>query len=309
MAAADERGDPTEAPLFVGGQAVIGGVMMRTRTRGAVAVRLGDGAIEVAPVATPRWARSFDRLLVVRGAIALVETMIVGMRALSWSAARDREAQREELSPAALAATTVATLVVFTAVFAVVPALLARAAEPIIGDSFGFVVAEAVVRLALLVGYVAAIGLRPAIRETFAYHGAEHMVVAAYEAGDDTADIASTRRHSRRHSRCGTDFLLLVVVVAVVVFSLFRPTDFVLLALSRVVLLPLVAGIAYEILRLSRAYPHSAAVRALVAPGLALQALTTREPTDAQLEVANAALQAVLVTQTADGTSADEGCS
>ena len=309
MLGAEGGGEQGSAPLFIGGQAVIGGVMMRTRTRGAVAVRLPDGTIDVADVTTPRWARVFDSIVVVRGAVALVETMIVGMRALSWSAARDRDSQRGETSRAAQAATTALTLVVFATVFAVVPALVARAAEAVVGDGFGFVIAEAAVRLGLLVGYVAAIGLSPAIRETFAYHGAEHMVVAAYEAGDDTSDVAVTRRHSRRHSRCGTDFLLLVVIVAVAVFSLYRPDGVVVLSVSRLLLLPFVAGIAYEMLRLSRRFPHSAAVRALVAPGLALQTLTTREPTDAQLEVADAALRAVLVSPTARRTSAVEDCS
>lgn len=282
----------TERP-FVGGQAVIGGVMMRTRDAWAIAVRAPTGTIDTTKGPTARWPRVFEHVLLVRGAVALVETMSLGLRALSWSAARDRDADEAPPSRAKIAATTVLALGLFTVVFAVLPALAARAAGPLVGDGFGRTAAEGALRLALFVGYVAAIGRSPAIATTFAYHGAEHKVVAAFEAGDGV-DAVAARAHSRRHARCGTDFLLLVVVVAIVVFSLVPAESLAAVAASRVVLLPLVAGIAYEVLRLSRRFPNSAVVHAIVAPGLALQALTTREPDDAQLEVAAVALREAL---------------
>jgi uncharacterized protein YqhQ len=189
-------------------------------------------------------------------------------------------------------AATVFSLGVFIAVFALVPAVLAGL---VTGEHHGFAFAavEATVRLALFVGYVAAIGRLPGIQRTFEYHGAEHQAIAACEAGD-TLDLAHVRRYSPRHARCGTDFLVLVAVVAIVAFALVSPASWWALAASRVLLLPVVAGLAYEVLRVSDRPGVARWVKPLMAPGLAMQRLTTRDPTDDQIEVAITAVQAAL---------------
>jgi uncharacterized protein YqhQ len=283
--------DPGSDDLYVGGQALIEGVMMRGPAHWAAAARTPEGGIVTTGGPVPTWARVTDGIPVVRGAVALVETILVGLRSLRWSAAMSSGEDEEPTSNAKFAATTLVTLLVFTAIFAVVPAAIARAVP---GDNpivFGLV--EGAARLALFLGYVVAIGRSPAVRRTFQYHGAEHMTIAAREHGDPlTVDAVSC--HSTRHARCGTDFLLLVVVVAIVVFTVVGDAPWPVLVASRVIGLPIVAGLAYEILRAAKRHPESRVVHAIVSPGLALQALTTRPPDPDQIEVAIVALEAVL---------------
>ncbi|OWY63351.1 hypothetical protein B7486_53590 [cyanobacterium TDX16] len=284
---------PEHEPLAMGGQAVIEGVMMRGPTVWAVARRLPDETIVHLDGPVPTWAQSVRSIPVARGAVALVETMALGLRALRWSAAQEDEDGGEAPSDRRLALTTAIVLLVFTAVFAVVPAAVARAFTDLVDVSWLFGPAEAVLRLGLFVGYVLLIGRSPAVRRTFQYHGAEHMAISAYEHGAPLT-TESLRRFSTRHARCGTDFLLLVVVVSVVVFSIVPSSSWPVLVATRVVGLPLVAGLAYEVLRLARVRPNNPVVHLLTAPGLALQALTTRPPDDDQLEVAAASLELVL---------------
>ena len=293
----------------VGGQAVIEGVMMRGPEMWAVAARRPDGEVVTTDEPVPAWTQRAKSVPIVRGMVALVETMSLGLRALRWSAAVEKGEDEGEAPPArALALATVVTLVVFVAVFAVVPAAVAHALDGITGDTtLAFIVTEAVVRLALFLGYIVAIGRSPAIRRTFEYHGAEHMVIAAFEHGDELT-VEAARRYSTRHARCGTDFLLLVVVVAIVVFSLVGEASWAVLVATRVLGLPIVAGLAYEVLRLAKRRPDSVAVKVMTAPGLALQALTTKAPDDAQLEVAIASLAAVIAAEgSASGVGAGVG--
>ncbi|MCB9372467.1 MAG: DUF1385 domain-containing protein [Microthrixaceae bacterium] len=278
--------------------------MMRGPHRWAVAARRPDGTIATTDEGVPTWAQKPKAVPVVRGAFALVETMALGLKALKWSAAVEKG--DEDGAPAtdrSLALTTVVTLVVFIAVFSVVPAAAAHAVADRVHDStLVFVLAEGVLRLGLFLGYVVAIGRSPAIRRTYEYHGAEHMVIAAFEHAEPLT-VEAARRYSTRHARCGTDFLLLVVVVAIVVFSLFGQASWPVLVLTRVVGLPVVAGLAYEILRLAKRRPESRLVKAVTAPGLALQALTTKPPADDQIEVAIASLEAVIAAEAATEAS------
>lgn len=265
--------------------------MMRGPSKWAAAARTPDGGIVTTGGPVPTWARATDGIPIVRGAVAMVETILVGLRSLRWSAAMSSGEDEEPASNTALALTTVFTLLVFTAIFAVVPAAIARAVP---GDNqlvFGLV--EGAARLALFLGYVVLIGRSPAVRRTFQYHGAEHMTIAAKEHGDPLT-VESVSTHSTRHARCGTDFLLLVVVVAIVVFTVVGDAPWPVLVASRVIGLPIVAGVAYEILRAAKRHPQSRLVHLIVTPGLALQALTTRQPEPDQIEIAIAALDAVL---------------
>ena len=281
---------PSKPPL--GGQALIEGVMMRDPTGWTAAARRPDGGIETTEGTLPRWAAWFRPIPIARGAAALVETIAVGLRALRWSASVDTGDTEDPVTNRRLALTTAVTLAVFVGVFALLPATLARAFTALTGWDGAFVVAEAVIRLGLFLAYVALIGRSPAIRRTFEYHGAEHMVIAADEH-DEAPTVAAARRYSVRHARCGTDFLLLVVVLAIVVFGVVGDTSWPVLVATRVIGLPVVAGLAYEVLRLARRWPNSRLVALVVSPGLAVQALTTREPDDGQIEVALAALVAL----------------
>jgi uncharacterized protein YqhQ len=224
----------------------------------------------------------------------LVATVTLGMRALAWSrtVAEGIAAEGTAATRRSVLVATLVSVTVFVAVFALMPAIAARA---IAGRTGGlvFAVAEAVLRLGLLVGYVAAIGRLPGIRRTFEYHGAEHQAIAACEAGDPV-DLEHARRYSPRHARCGTDFLVLVAVISVVAFALIAPGSWLALAATRVLLLPVVAGLAYEVLRVADGPVAGRWVRPLLALGLAVQGLTTRPPTDDQIEVAVAAVHEAL---------------
>lgn len=291
--------------MAMGGQAVIEGVMMRGPTTWAVSRRLDDGGLARLSGPVPSWAQVVRKVPVVRGAVALVETMALGLRALRWSAGLDEPEGGEAPSDRRLALTTVVTLVVFAAVFALLPAAVARALTDLAGVPGAFGATEAVLRLALFLGYVVLIGRSPAIRRTFEYHGAEHMAISAHEHGEPL-DPTSLRRFSTRHARCGTDFLLLVVVVSVVVFSVVPSSSWLVLVGTRLLGLPLVAGLAYEVLRLARVRPDNPLVKLLTAPGLALQALTTRPPDDGQLEVAADALEQVLALEATERSEPSE---
>ena len=272
--------------------------MVRAGDRWGVAARRPDGTIASEQSVVPVWAGACRRVPVLRGAVALVSTVALGMRALSWSKS---VAEGQAASPRSVLAATVASAAVFVAVFALVPAGFAGL---ITGTRHGLGVRVQLRHLVLFVGYVAAIGRLPGIQRTFEYHGAEHQAIAACEAGD-TLDVVSVRRYGPRHARCGTDFLVLVAVVAIVAFALVSPRTWWGLALSRVLLLPMVAGIAYEVLRVSDRPRAARWLRPLMAPALAVQRLTTRAPSDDQIEVAIVAVQAALAHQPTEDLGPD----
>ncbi|MEE9298794.1 MAG: DUF1385 domain-containing protein [Acidimicrobiia bacterium] len=277
----------------VGGQAVIEGVMMRAPKAWSVAVRRPDGVIEARCDELPRLsARSrAAKVPLIRGVMVLIESLSLGFRALSWSAMKATDEDEEEIKPRHIAGAMIVALVFFIALFMLFPLLVARGAERFLGEStIVFNVVDGVVRVLLFVGYIWAIGRSAEIARVFMYHGAEHKTIHAYEAGDPLA-LDEIQKHSPRHPRCGTNFLLIVILIAIVVFTAVgRPGWFWLVA-SRVLLIPVIAGISYEILKLAANHRWmSLASR----PGIWLQRLTTREPTDDQVEVAVASLLAAL---------------
>jgi uncharacterized protein YqhQ len=260
----------------VGGQAVFEGVMMRGDTRWAVAVRTPAGDIDVHSGDVPTWGRRWKRAPVLRGLLAIAHAVPIGGRAFQRSVSKGlRPAPRRSISLVRIAGLLVALLVV-------PPALTDRLVG---GLHNGWVsgVLENLLTVAVLVGYAAAVGRLAMLRTLFEYHGAEHKVVAAHEAGVSLTPLTAAQ-FSTRHVRCGTSLLLVIAVVAAV---------FSMLHLPAIVVFPLVAGVAAELQLRAAANVHRPWVRTLVRPGLALQALTTREPSPAQLEVAIAALQAV----------------
>ncbi len=280
------------ARVFLGGQAVLEGVMIRGPQWVTTAVRRPDGTIAEEVLHRPSLLvrKGWARLPVLRGMVVLWEALAVGTQALVYSAGQAVEQELgRPLSRREVAASLSLGLGLAVGLFFVLPTLLARWADPGWG-SVSYNLVEGVVRTAVLVGYVAALGLLPEVRRVFMYHGAEHKVVNAWERGCPLV-VEEVQKHSRYHPRCGTSFLLVVVLVAVVVFSLLGKPPLWWRLASRVALVPLVAGLAYEVIR---AGAHSRWLRPLVAPGLWLQRLTTREPEPQQVEVAIRALQAVL---------------
>lgn len=334
---------------YVGGQAVIEGVMMRGLNSWAVAVRKPDGNIEVRLESHTSFGQrhKWAAKPFIRGAISLGESLVLGMRALTWSAEKgmpvepeaapaevdgksdragasgkseqtqpaeqthkltDRsnvvdfeiqtgegpEAGNPNLSRGAIALSMSLAVVFFIGVFILTPTLLTKFfVDRFVHQSVLANLAEGAIRLGIFIGYIALISLMPDIRRVFEYHGAEHKTIAAYEYGDRLVPEA-VARYSTRHVRCGTSFLLIVMVLAIIVYSFLGRPPLAWRLISRVVLIPVIAGISYEIIRLAARNITSRTVRIFMAPGLALQGLTTREPSLEQLEVAVESLRAVL---------------
>jgi uncharacterized protein YqhQ len=282
----------------IGGQAVLEGVMMRGPSNWAVAVRKPDGQIaEVCrPIASVMKRHWFFRLPVLRGVIALGESLAIGFRALSISAqyAAQEEGDEEvqtELSRGALFFAFAVAIAFAVLLFKVTPALIVNWLP--IETTGWFVIVEGLIRVTLFVAYLSVISLLPDLRRVFQYHAAEHKAINAYEAGEELKPEI-VQRFSLIHPRCGTAFLLWVMVIAIFVFAFFgRPVWYWLIA-TRILLLPLIAGIAYELIRFAGKHTDNRFLMTLLAPGLWLQRLTTREPTLDQLEVSIRALRDVL---------------
>jgi uncharacterized protein YqhQ len=284
----------------VGGQAVIEGVMMRAPGAWAVAVRRPDGVIEAIRRELPRLStRSVAaRIPFVRGIMVLGESLTLGFRALSWSAQKAVDEEEDEpLTGRQIAFSMTIALTFFLAVFILVPAFVARFSS---GDSaVAFNVVEGAVRLALFVGYIWAIGRSKEIARVFEFHGAEHMTIHAYEAGEPLT-IQSVVRYQPEHPRCGTSFLLIVILGSIVLFSLIHQPGIGFLLVSRIFGIPIIAGLAYELLRFSGLGRVSWLAGVLAAPGLWLQKLTTNRPDEDQIEVAIASMLTALDHETVE---------
>jgi uncharacterized protein YqhQ len=278
---------------YVGGQAVVEGVMMRGEATWAVAVRRPDGDIVVDVRDVPGWAEKYRNIPLVRGFTTLAESMGLGYRALTWSA-NEQMPEEEQVSERAMGWTIIVAVVFFSAIFIVIPAFAGKGLSNLFHGSFPIV--EGVVRLALFVGYLLLVGRFNDIKRVFQYHGAEHKAIAAYE-NDVEMTPETAQQFSTAHVRCGTNFLLIVMVVAVFVYSVIpRPSIWFVIG-SRIVLVPVIAGLSYEVIRLAAKNMQRRWVRVLMRPGLLLQRLTTREPDLGQLEVAIASLRAVFTAE------------
>jgi uncharacterized protein YqhQ len=291
----------------IGGQAVLEGVMMRGPSNWAVAVRKPDGQIaEVCrPIESVMKRHWFFRWPVIRGVIALGESLAIGFRALSISAQYAAQAEdgtegdevQTELSRGALFFAFAVAIAFAVLLFKVTPALITNWLP--IETTGWFVIVEGLIRVTLFIAYLSLISLLPDLRRVFQYHAAEHKAINAYEAGEEL-EPNIVQRYSLIHPRCGTAFLLWVMVIAIFVFAFFgRPVWYWLIA-SRILLLPLIAGIAYELIRFAGKHTDNRFLMALLAPGLWLQRLTTREPTLDQLEVSIRALRDVLALEKRD---------
>ncbi len=284
-----------------GGQAVMEGVMMRGSQDWAVAVRGPSGEIVTRqkPLNRVVYGSRILKWPILRGLIMLWDSLGLGMQALMWSADVALSEEEEEVSFSGPVAwgTIAISLALGIGLFVLLPTFLVSLLDQRIASDFWSNLVEGLVRLAIFLAYLAAIGTMPDIRRVFAYHGAEHKTINAYEAGAPM-EPAEVARFSRAHTRCGTGFLLAVVLIFVLISTLFGRPPLLQRVLLRLLLVPVVSGIAYEFLKLTaRYYEKSALVRALSAPGLALQRLTTREPDLEMLEVSITALQTVLASE------------
>ena len=286
----------SEQPQYMGGQAVVEGVMMRGATTLAVAVRTPEGAIQVDVHDVPGWAARYNKIPLVRGVMNLGESLSLGMRALSFSANLQMP-EEERLSRKAMGITMAVSMALFMGLFILLPALGARGLGSLFGiTGVGFHAMEGVLVLGLFLGYLLAIGRMAEIRKVFQYHGAEHKSIAAYE-NDVPLTPESAQRFTTAHVRCGTNFLLTVLTIAIICYSFIGRPALPYLVLSRIVLIPVIAGTAYELIRFAARNMDKRWVRTAMVPGLALQKLTTREPSLAQIEVAIAALRAVFTAE------------
>jgi uncharacterized protein YqhQ len=298
----------------VGGQAVLEGVMMRGVSTWAVGVRKAlpeelsekgvdpergaHGAIEVTsfPLTSVLKKHRLLRLPIVRGVVALVESLVIGFKALGISANAQLPEDEEPISGGMWIGTVVVALALAIGLFFVVPVGLTSLIKDQLGSSFLFWLVEGILRTTIFLGYLLLLSRLRDLRRVFEYHGAEHKTISCYEAGLELTP-ENAQRFSRLHPRCGTSFLLIVMIVAIFVFAPIGLPAWYLLVLTRIVGVPLIAGISFEIIKFAGRNRRRRWVRAVMFPGLQLQKLTTREPDLAQLAVAIAAMNAVLAVE------------
>ncbi len=297
--------------FYYGGQAVIEGVMMRGQKRVAVAVRNPEGEIVIheEPLPPKIYQGRMARTPFIRGLVLLWDALVLGTRALMWSAdvaledeeQHDQAGNKEEsvgFSGPVAWATIAISLAFGVGLFILLPTAVSYLLENWLNlPKTTSSLLEGVFRISLFVGYIALIGMMPDVKRVFAYHGAEHKTINAYEAGVPLTPT-NVARYTTLHTRCGTSFLLFVLVISIILFIPLQFDTWWLRLLSRLLLIPVIAGISYEVLRFSTKYQHYTLMKVLIAPGLAMQKLTTREPDLEMLQVSIAALLPVLA---ADG--------
>jgi uncharacterized protein YqhQ len=279
----------------IGGQAVIEGVMMRGVDWWSLAVRRPDETIGVHhyPLVSLMKRYPVLKLPVLRGMIALFESLVIGIRALMQSANESLGEEEEELSKKEIGVTLTIAFAFAIGLFFIAPLFLTGLLDHWLGEGFLFWMVEGFVRVGIFLLYLVIVTQIKDLRRVFEYHGAEHMTIHALEHGEELT-VANVEKYKTLHLRCGTSFLLVVLVVSIFVFAAVGRPAWYWLVLSRIVLVPLIAGISYEIIRFAGRHEDSRFVRVIMAPGLGLQWLTTKPPDSAQVEVAIAALEQII---------------
>lgn len=278
----------------VGGQAVIEGVMMRGKTHVAVAVRQPNGeiSVDVRPVNSISDRYPILKKPFLRGVVSLVESLVMGMKALAYSAqVSGDEDEKLDSKEMALTIAVSAGLAIF--LFIVIPTWSMRFLTGITQDHMALNLAEGVLRMAIFLAYIAAISSMNDIQRVFQYHGAEHKTIYTYEAGLPLK-VENVRPFSTLHPRCGTNFLMIVMLISMFIFTFLGWPSLLERIASRIILMPVIAGVSYELIRYAGAHTDNPLVRIAITPGLLLQKLTTRQPDDSQIEVAIASLKAVV---------------
>jgi uncharacterized protein YqhQ len=291
---------PQNKKFNYGGQAVIEGVMIRGRSSVVTAIRRpgGDIALKTSPV--PSVEKSLARRLpFIRGVVVLLEAMVLGINSLMYSANVSMEEEEEQISNKAIWGMIALGALLVVAVFFLAPLFLTKLVNSLLPNSLAFALIEGVIRLIIFIAYLKVIGLMPDIKRVFTYHGAEHKTVNAYEAGVPMEPEA-IKIYSRAHVRCGTSFLFFVLVVAIIVFSLVGRQVLWVMVLYRIVLIPVIMGVGYEIIYFGARHTHNWLMKLVLAPGLWLQSMTTGEPDERQLEVAIAAMNQAVANDRAE---------
>jgi uncharacterized protein YqhQ len=295
----------------VGGQAVLEGVMMCGVNTWSLAVRkppaesreLGDIDVQTFPLESWNKRRRIYRWPVIRGVVALVESLAIGMRALGLSANAQLPEDNQEISGGAWVGTVAVAAVFAIGLFFVVPVGLTSLVKHQLGSSVAFWAVEGVVRTSIFLGYLLLLSRVRDLKRVFEYHGAEHKVISCYEASDELVP-ARAALYSRLHPRCGTSFLLIVMIMAIFVFAPIGLPAWWILVITRIIGVPLIAGLSFEVIKWAGRNRRRGWVQAIMYPGMQLQKLTTREPDLDQLAVSIAALKAVLARQEGSGVSA-----
>jgi uncharacterized protein YqhQ len=279
----------------VGGQAVIEGVMMRGVDWWSLAVRRPDDTIGVHEYPLVSYQKKYWvlRWPIIRGMVALVESLVIGVRALTVSANESLGEEEEELGKKEIGVTLIIAFAFAVGLFFLAPLFLTGLMQDFIGKGFWFWLVEGCVRVAIFLVYLLIVTQIKDLRRVFEYHGAEHMSIHALEHGEELT-VANVEKYNTLHLRCGTSFLLIVLVVSIFVFAFVGRPVWYLLILSRIVLVPLIAGISFEIIRFAGRHETNPVIRVVMAPGLALQWMTTKHPDSSQVEVAIAALEKVI---------------
>lgn len=291
----------------VGGQAVIEGVMMQANNYRAIAVRKPNGEIEVKKEKIKSWVKDkkIDKIPFLRGAFVLVDTMISGINSLNYSSefyleeeeedAIDRFLKKifkEKANEAIIITSLIIALLLSVGIFVLIPTFIGGLFSKIIDNHVVLNLIEGVIRIAILIAYMVLVSFNSDIKRVFEYHGAEHKSIYCYE-NDLELTVENARKFGRLHPRCGTNFLFIVMFISIILFAFFGWPNPLLRVLIRVVCIPIVAGISYEIIKFLGKY-NNILSKIVAYPGMMMQKITTREPDDGQLEVAIAALKAVL---------------
>lgn len=281
--------------FYYGGQAVIEGVMMRGKDGLATAVRKpsGDVVVKRDPISSISSRYPILKKPLIRGVVSLVESLIVGMRALSFSASQFSEEEEEQIGTKEIVFSMVLAFGLTVLLFVVAPAFVIRQVQHFISSNMLLNLVEGLIKISFFLLYVLAISFMKDIRRVFEYHGAEHKTINAYEAGEELT-VENVKKYTRFHKRCGTSFLVIVLIVNTVVFSFFGRPPFLLRVLYHLLLMPVVAGISYEVIRRAGRPNAPWLIRVLSYPGIWTQYITTREPDGLQIEVAIKSLQSVL---------------
>ncbi len=280
--------------FYYGGQAVIEGVMMRGQKTVVTAVRRPNGglALDIQSLSTIYTGR-MRKTPLIRGIIVLIEALVLGMKSLLYSANVSLEEEEEKISGGLVWILVIVSLTFGVALFFLAPLFLTKLLDSYINSSLVFHLIEGFIRLGIFITYLKLMTLIPDIKRVFAYHGAEHKAVNAYEAGVPL-EVEAIKEYNTAHVRCGTSFLFVVLIIAIIIFALVGRPAIWLMILSRIILIPVIAALGYEFIYFGANHARNAIVRVILAPGLLLQALTTREPDDSQLDVAVSALRKVV---------------
>ncbi|HUV44305.1 MAG TPA: DUF1385 domain-containing protein [Dehalococcoidales bacterium] len=282
----------TEKKHNYGGQAVIEGVMIRGKRMMSTAVRRSDGEIVVDTQPLPSiYTGRLRALPLTRGIVVLIEALVLGMKTLMYSANISLEEEGEKIEGPLMWVTMAVAMLIGVAVFFLVPMFLTKLFT--IGNTVLFHLVEGLIRMAIFILYLRLISFMPDIKRVFAYHGAEHKVVNAHEAGA-TLEVEAVSGYSTAHVRCGSSFLFVVLILAIIVFALIGLPSVWIMVLSRLALIPVISALGYEVIYFGSRHTENPLVRAVLAPGLWLQALTTRPPDEQQIEVALLALSTAI---------------